>query len=322
MQATFAGTADFPARDTPRVFAHGGRWWLSNGWQNGGVLLSDLWYADKLDSLDWTLRNDATPYDPQAPIKSLGGAMVAVAENHYISTDNGATFSSVGTTPFPRTMWTMVGGYNSVVDGEMEIVDNKLVWLGPTAIYDTTDPTDIGAWQLRVSNPAYGRRKWFKTIQLDGLIVLIGGAKESPNYPLELGAAGAGRPDLTTQTDVWIIDPRDGYKMWRCTEFARFMPMFWFGFCAHKGQAIVTCGMNNLIGPEVTIRNQRDTWIAPTITDVIRNNWELMSGDRPVARHYPAFESDGTKAVLLAGNKNNPAPSTSASVCSDVFVFQ
>jgi len=265
------------ARDCGMGFEFNGRLWLSNGYTPGNIPIRDL--AVSHNGFNWSVLNNATPYQPYAAICPLGD-FVFVYDGIMRRTTNGVAFQTVNTTnnpPFePEAPMFEVGGKLHIIR---------------TGFTDTFDP-DTGLFST-VPAPATST-KGHARIAFGGKIFVIGGADPVANNPAE-----SGYPGMTSLNSVWESATPEDPLSWT-KSFAPFIPRMWPGVGVHDGHLYVTGGYDNFVGGTNSLTNRNDTF---RTKDGI--SWERVETTEDyTSRHAPTLYSRNGRLILVCGNTN------------------
>ncbi len=263
--------AAFSPRDTAEGVVFKGRYWLSNGYYHGNVLHRDMWSS--ADALDWTLENDATPYDGYSELVVYQDQMWAIKGSVWRSVDGKTWTEVLDKTPFG------VRGY-----GEAVVFRDAIWQLGSGA--DIWRSTDGVKWERMVEAAPYGERAASAVVVYQDKLWLLGGKTPGANDPVEKGYG-----DTTTHNDVWCSE--DGVTWKQLTEHALWSPRQWFSAEVFDNRMWVLGGYDNVNGT-----NLGDVWSSD---DGV--TWQRFDGAEGFApRHEPTTYVRGNDFFVVAGN--------------------
>lgn len=280
---TLVVNTEFSPRDSCRRFRHAGELWLSNGYQSGNVLVPDLWSS--VNGLSWKRRNAATPWRGWSPITSYGGAIVAVGEKVYRSTDLGATWAVItDTLPFVIGDGQTID-YATAYTWEMIEFAGKLMIFATDRVWYTTDLINWSSVLL-----PWAARYNYGIAVVKGEVHVMGGNNDVTASPPEVGY-----PGKTSFKDHWkSADPLNAGSWVQVTADAPFGRIMWPGVCAHGDQIVLAGGYRNY-----TPINSNDTYVFDG------TNWRQVTlGVSFTARHYPVLFSTGGRVIITTGNRN------------------
>ncbi|MCC7494057.1 MAG: hypothetical protein IT204_16990 [Fimbriimonadaceae bacterium] len=266
-----AETTAFSPRDTSEDLVYAGKFWISNAFHNGNVLIRDLWSS--ADGVNWTLVNDQTPYDGYSEMVVFQDKMWAIKGSVWNSSD-GVTWTQVAAkTPFG------VRGY-----GECVVWRDRIWQLGSGS--DVWSTADGKEWTL-VQNPApFGSRSAAAVAVFQDKLWLCGGRTSGVNNPPEKGYK-----TMITYDDVWCSE--DGATWQRLLQHAPWAPRHWFIAREYAGLLFIIGGHDN-----VNSTNFADTWA--TADGVTWRQVVSPTGWSP--RHEPSVYVNLGSLWVVAGN--------------------
>ena len=283
--ARVVNAAQFPHRDSARVFEMGGRLFIANGFGFGGTPIKDLWRT--ADGLNFELVNDAPPYEDWSAVCALNGVIYAFMSEMWKSGDGGLTFTKI-IDPMPFTIET---------DSPVLVVNGKLLAIPGTGA--ASDP-DSGVWEFdpgletwsQIHAAAWGPRSVPVAAQVQGAIYLYGGFdKSTANVPAE-----ESYPNWTSLNDMWRS--LDGGVSW--TQVVADMPCqprIWPNLIAFQDRLYLMAGYDNLYPGG---RNFTDLWVSD---DGLA--WSRVEVEEEyVERHAAVAYSFNGRLHLATGNAN------------------
>ncbi|HMT45057.1 MAG TPA: FG-GAP-like repeat-containing protein, partial [Chakrabartia sp.] len=245
-----------------------GLYWMSNGYQYGGINLRDMWNSP--DGVTWTKVLDATPYPTYAQVIPFNGALYAISNETWRSDDGVNWIQATSETPFIHT-------------AEMNVlVFNNKLWM---LTEDGAWASDDGVNWARQSSFPFGARHHFSSMVFDGKLIVAGGFSDEANPQPETIYT-----DKTSHNDVWASS--DGVTWERLTEHAEWSPRFFAPMQAYNGNLYLLGGLDNIDGA-----NLGEVWVS---ADAI--HWSLMDGARFSPRHWPGSLVVGDTLEVLGGN--------------------
>lgn len=273
--------AEFPDRDSARLFRMGGRLYISNGYVYGDGERRDLYSTT--DALHWSVVNAATPYEAYSAIIPLGAVLYAYLTEMWKSLDGGLNWTKIlDEIPF-------------AVSAESPCLElnGNIIHINHDGTWEYHEKENAWVW---IGGPPLGRQRTSpNAVQFKGAVYLIGGRDEStPNVPPEAGYTG-----YTTYNDVWRSE--DGCRTWELvTEDMPLQPRMWPTVSVLQDQLYMMGGWDNIH----SARNLTDTYSSKDGKD-----WRRVLCDQEFTeRHAPVSFVWNGELYIMAGN-SSPNPS-------------
>jgi len=259
---------EFDPRDTLETFSFNGLYWLSNGYQYGGINLRDLWNSP--DGVTWTKALNVTPYPSYAQVIPFNGALYAISNEAWRSND-GLNWTQISAeTPFAHT-------------AELDaLIFNNRLWM---LTQDGAWASDDGANWTQESSFPFGTRHHFSSMVYNGKIIVAGGYSDAANPQPE-----AIYSDKTSHNDVWASS--DGVAWERLAEHAEWSPRFFTPMQAYNGNLYLLGGFDNIDGT-----NLGEVWVS---SDAV--HWSKLDGTTFTPRHWAGSLVVGNTLEVLGGN--------------------
>lgn len=280
--------ADFPARDSARVYRQGGRVFLANGFADGGGVIKDIYSGT--NGIDFDLVNAAPSYEDWATVVSLGSATYAFKNEMWRSLDGGVTWAKIINT-MPFVMET---------DSPVLVVDGVILAFPGTGL---SPDAGNGVWRYNVvANTwtqiyvaAWGPRSIPAACEFDGAIYLYGGFdKSAPNVPAEVHY-----PTFKTLNDLW--KSTDGGTTWtQINADMPFQPRAWPSMAVFEGELYIIAGFDNVSAPQTNFNDAYKTSDGVT--------WSLLQVSETFTERHAAVAYVTNGRFFLTSGKANLEP--------------
>lgn len=215
--------AAFSQRDTSEGVIFKGKFWLSNAFHPGNVLVRDLWTSE--DGVTWTKVLEPTPYDGYSEMVVYKDRLWAIKGSVWCSED-GLTWKQVlEKTPFGTRSY-----------GECIVFDGKIWQLGSgPGVWNTTDGVN---WTCAQAEAPYGSRSAAAVGVFKDRLWVMGGWIGKPSDPPEKHYK-----EQTSLNDVW--SSADGVNWTRVVEHAPWPARLWFVSETFAGRLWIIGGFSN-----------------------------------------------------------------------------
>lgn len=264
-------TPGFSKRDCAVGFKHGGRLWLSGGYDNGGVDFRDLYVAS--DASTFAKVGGITPYSAYAPICSHDG-WIYVLDTSLMRTKDGLTYETISTNNTPS-----FSGQSPLLS-----LNGFLVQVRSDSICVLTGDT----WESFAAPWSVPRAFYAAAVFNGRVYVGCGATTGQPNTPPETGY-----PAFTSYGDMYSSDTVDDPESWIKHEVP-FSPRMWAAMHPVGDHLYLVGGYNNF----KTATNFDDVYRMDKSGNIER----VTTTNSFTARHAPSLWDWNGRLILGAGN--------------------